>query len=441
MTAPLDVVALIRRKRDGERLGAGDWAALMNAVASGDAADEQVGALLMAVFWRGLDDEELVDLVRAMVATGETLELPDVTGLVDKHSTGGVGDATTLVLAPWVVAAGGRIAKLSGRGLGHTGGTLDKLESIPGFRVDLSPEEFSRQLETLGLVVAGQTPRMVPADRRLYAIRDVTATVDHPGLIAASVMSKKIAGGAPAILLDVKVGTGAFVKTMEAAEELARLMTGIGQRLGRRTRAMLTSMEEPLGRVVGNALEVAQAIRCLRGQGPEDLTALCRALGGQMLALAGVVPEPEAGGRRLDEAMASGAALATMRRWIEAQGGDARVVDEPERLARAERTVAVPSPATGIVAAVDAELVGRAAMLLGAGRARKEDPVDPAAGIRLHRKVGEAVRSGEPLMELMGRGDAAFGAAGELCLEAVRIGRSAVMPAPLILGVVPAPAG
>lgn len=441
MNPPVDIVALLRRKRDGQRLEAEDWMALMAAVASGAAADEQVGALLMAVLWRGLDGEETVDLVRAMVATGETIHLPDVPGLVDKHSTGGVGDATTLVLAPWVVAAGGRIAKLSGRGLGHTGGTLDKLLSIPGFRVDLSPEEFARQLLAIGLVVAGQTPRMVPADRRLYAIRDVTATVDHPALIAASVMSKKIAGGAPAILLDVKVGTGAFVKTMEAAEELAQLMTDIGHRLGRRTRAVLTSMEEPLGRVVGNALEVAQAIRCLRGQGPEDLTALCRVLGAQMLALAGVVEEPDAGGRRLDEVLASGAALAMMRTWIEAQGGDPRVVDEPQRLLQPARTVSVPSPATGIVAAIDAELVGRAAMLLGAGRMHKEDPIDPAAGIRLHRKVGEHVRTGEPLMQLMGGVQAGFAPAAELCLAAVRIGQSMVMPAPLILGVIPSGTG
>jgi pyrimidine-nucleoside phosphorylase len=407
-------VEVILRKRDGLALSEGEISEFVLGYCRGEVADEQAAAFCMAVFFRGMTPEETAALTGAMVASGGRVDLSSVPGpRVDKHSTGGVGDKTTLVLAPLMAAAGLRVAKLAGRGLGHTGGTLDKLESIPGLRVDLSRGTFLDQLRRIGVAVAGQTDDLVPADRRLYALRDVTGTVDSLPLVAASVMSKKLAGGADAVALDVKVGRGAFAATRSAAEELAALMRGIGERSGLRVATLLSAMDQPLGHAVGNALEVREAVEALHGRGPDDLIELCLALGERLLALAGVRADLELLLRR-------GAALARFRDLVAAQGGDPRVADDPDAvLPRAARVEPVPSPGDGYVLAVDALLAGRAAADLGAGRRRKEDAVDPAAGLVLRSKVGDRVRRGEPLAWVHGR---EVGQAVAAVLQAYRIG-------------------
>ncbi|HEY8552875.1 MAG TPA: pyrimidine-nucleoside phosphorylase [Thermaerobacter sp.] len=392
---------LIQKKRDGGALTREEIEWWVEGIARRTIPDEQVAAWAMAVFFRGMDARETADLTRAMAFSGETVDLGDVPGIkVDKHSTGGVGDTTTLVLAPLVAAAGVPVAKLSGRGLGHTGGTLDKLESFPGFRVELRREEFIRQVRAIGIAIAGQTADLVPADKRLYALRDVTATVDSIPLIAASVMSKKIAGGADAIVLDVKVGSGALMKTLDRALELARLMVDIGRQLGRRVVALVTDMNQPLGRAVGNALEVREAIATLKGQGPAELTELCLTLGGYMVWLGGKAPGPAAGRRLVAQRLEAGDGLAMLRRLVEAQGGDPRAVDDPERLPRARYREVFAAPRAGYLTAMDAAAVGTAAMVLGAGRARKDDPVDLAVGLVVRKRLGDRVEAGEPLLEL-----------------------------------------
>ncbi|EKP93770.1 pyrimidine-nucleoside phosphorylase [Thermaerobacter subterraneus] len=392
---------LILKKRDGGTLTREEIEWWVDGIARRTIPDEQVAAWAMAVFFRGMDARETADLTRAMALSGETVDLSDIPGVkVDKHSTGGVGDTTTLVLAPLVAAAGIPVAKLSGRGLGHTGGTLDKLESFPGFRVELSRDEFARQVRELGIAVAGQTADLVPADKRLYALRDVTATVDSIPLIAASIMSKKIAGGADAIVLDVKTGSGALMKSLDGALELARLMVDIGRHLGRRVVALVTDMNQPLGRAVGNALEVREAIATLRGQGPAELVELCLAVGGTMAWLAGKVPDPEAGRRLLARHLEAGDGLAMLRRLVEAQGGDPRAVDDPERLPQARYRQVFNAPRSGYLTAMDAQAVGTAAMVLGAGRARKDDVIDLAAGLVMLKRLGDRVEAGEPLVEL-----------------------------------------
>ncbi|MEU6646223.1 thymidine phosphorylase [Saccharomonospora sp. NPDC046836] len=386
---PFAAVDVIRTKRDGSRLTTEqiDW--VVDAYTRGVVAEEQLAALAMAIFLNGMDAEETARWTGAMIESGERLALRVSRPTVDKHSTGGVGDKITLPLAPLVAACGAAVPQLSGRGLGHTGGTLDKLESIPGWRAELSAEEIRDQLETVGAVVCAATPTLAPADRKLYALRDVTATVESVPLIASSIMSKKIAEGAGALVLDVKVGSGAFMKTPEQARELASALVGIGAAHGVATTALLTDMNTPLGRTVGNAVEVAEAVEVLRGGGPDDVVALTLALAREMLTLAGLTgvdPAP---------VLASGQAYETWCRMIRAQGGD------PEApLPKPEHVHVVTAPESGTLTRLDAYAVGIAAWRLGAGRARKEDPVQAAAGIRCHAKPGERVERGQPLLEL-----------------------------------------
>ncbi len=424
---------LILRKRDGGELAPDEIEALIAGYLRDEVADYQMSAFLMAVYFRGMTAAETAALTMALVRSGQTVDLRAIPGVkVDKHSTGGVGDKTSLVLVPLVASCGVPVAKLSGRGLGHTGGTLDKLESIPGVRTDLSAEALAEQVRRVGCAIAGQTADLVPADRRLYALRDVTATVESVPLIAASVMSKKIAGGADAIVLDVKTGSGAFMKTLEASRALAETMVAIGRRVGRPTVALITDMDQPLGRTVGNAVEVEEAIAALKGEGPEDLTGLCLALGAQMLRLAGAAGSSAEAEARLREALTGGAALERFRRMVQAQGGDPRVVDEPRRLPQARLALPVPAPEGGYVVAIDGQAVGLAAMALGAGRARKEDLIDPAVGIRLLRKVGEGVRAGDPLALVLANETSRGEEAVRRVRAAYRLGPMPPPPRPLV---------
>jgi pyrimidine-nucleoside phosphorylase/thymidine phosphorylase len=389
---------LIRRKRDGGRLADAEIAALVDGYVRGEVPDYQLSAFCMAVFFRGMDDAEVRALTGAMLRSGDVLDLSAVPGVkVDKHSTGGVGDKVSLPLAPLAAACGVKVPMVSGRGLGHTGGTLDKLEAIPGFRVDLPVERFAALVRDHGLGLVGQTARLAPADRKLYALRDVTATVESIPLIASSIMSKKLAEGIDALVLDVKVGRGAFMKTRADARRLAEALTAIGRGMGKRVTALLTAMDQPLGLAVGNALEVAESIELLRGGGPADLRALTVELTAEMLLLARLAPDLPAARRAVEAAIADGRGLAKLREITEAQGGDPACIDDPGRLPRAARVLPVPAPAAGVVEAIDAEAVGLAAMALGAGRARVEDRVDPAVGVVLCRKVGDPVEAGAPL--------------------------------------------
>ncbi|MBK9518966.1 MAG: thymidine phosphorylase [Anaeromyxobacter sp.] len=389
---------LIHRKRDGGRLSDEELGALIAGYTAGEIPDYQLAAFCMAVFFRGMDEGEVRALTAAMLHSGDVLDLSAIPGVkVDKHSTGGVGDKVSLPLAPLAAACGVKVPMVSGRGLGHTGGTLDKLEAIPGFRVDLPVERFVELVRDLGLGLIGQTARIAPADKRLYALRDVTATVESIPLIAGSIMSKKLAEGIDALVLDVKVGRGAFMKTLPEARRLAETLIGIGRGMGKRVTALLTAMDQPLGRAVGNALEVAESIELLRGGGPADLRELTVALTAEMVLLARLAPDLAAARARVERAILDGSGLATFRAVVAAQGGDPRVVDEPGRLPRAAQVVPLLAPSAGVVEALDAEAVGLAAMALGAGRARVEDAVDPAVGVVLLRKVGDRVAAGEPL--------------------------------------------
>ncbi|MGA8762599.1 MAG: thymidine phosphorylase [Candidatus Sulfotelmatobacter sp.] len=391
-------IDVIRKKRDGVELSASEIESLVNAYTRDEIPDYQVSAWLMAVVLRGMTRAETAALTDAMLHSGEVLDLSSlVFRKVDKHSTGGVGDKTSLVLAPVVAAAGVVVPMISGRGLGHTGGTLDKLEAIPGFNVNLSISQFRHVLETCGCAMIGQTAEIAPADRKLYALRDVTGTVESPYLICASIMSKKLAEGIDALVLDVKTGSGAFMKTEEDAAFLAELMVETGERMGKQMVALITDMDQPLGNMIGNALEVVEVLEVLRGGGPEDLRVLCHELAGWMLYLGGVTATI-ADGRRLSEKLiASGKALETFRRMVELQGGDARAVDDVKRLPQAQHKMEVCSARAGYIAALQCEQIGTACVILGGGRERKEDAVDPAVGIVLHKKVGERVASGEPL--------------------------------------------
>ena len=429
-------VDVIRKKRDGGSLAAAEIGYLVDGYTRGLIPDYQLAAFCMAVLFRGMDEAETAALTDAMLRSGTVLDLSDVPGVkVDKHSTGGVGDKVSLALAPIAAACGAVVPMVSGRGLGHTGGTLDKLEAIPGFRVDLPVARFREILRTTGACLIGQTAEIAPADRKLYALRDVTATVESIPLIAASIMSKKLAEGIDALVLDVKVGAGAFMKRREDAERLARVLAGIGRSMGKRVVALLTAMDQPLGSAVGNALEVAEAVELLRGGGPADLRQVTFALCAEMLLLAGLARGPDEALARVDAAVAGGSALAKLREMVAAQGGDPRAVDDPGRLPRAARTREVPAPSGGVVQALDAEAVGLAAMALGAGRTRVEDAVDPAAGILLQRKVGDRVARGEPLAVLHcgDRGEPPE-AVAERVARAWRIGDAPAAPGPLILG-------
>jgi pyrimidine-nucleoside phosphorylase len=415
------MVPFIEHKKRGGRHSQEELTAFCRALVEGALPDYQVSAWLMAVCWRGMDEEETLALTRAMVATGDTLDWSSSRRpVVDKHSTGGVGDKTSLVLVPLMAAAGIPLAKMSGRGLGHTGGTVDKLESIPGLSTELSPHEMQAQVERIGCAVVTQSAALVPADKVLYALRDVTATVDSLPLVASSIMSKKLAAGAHAIVLDVKYGSGAFMQSLDEARRLARLMVSIGEGAGRRTTAVVSPMEEPLGRAVGNALEVREAIEALRGQGPDDLRDLTLELGTQLLLLAGRVTAAgwaSSAGRngavedageireRLLGLLRSGAAAASFGRMIEAQGGDPGVVDRPDSLPAAKLTL--PLGFTGSrpawVGALDAREVGETALDLGAGRRSKGQPLHPGTGIVLHRKTGDPVAPGDVIATIHAR--------------------------------------
>ncbi|MBU4532850.1 MAG: thymidine phosphorylase [Eubacteriales bacterium] len=389
---------LIKKKRDGGELTTAEIVYLINGYTGGEIPDYQVSAWLMAVFFRGMSRRETADLTRAMVLSGERCDLSEIPGVkVDKHSTGGVGDKTTLVLVPLVAAAGVPVAKMSGRGLGHTGGTIDKLESIPGFRCALTIEEMKRQVRTIGLAVVSQTGNLTPADKLLYSLRDVTATVDCIPLIAASVMSKKIASGADAVLLDVKTGSGAFMKEPKDALLLARTMVEIGTDNRVRTTALVTSMDEPLGFGIGNALEVAEAVTALRDpRAVPDLVELCLVLGSWMLVLGERAPDAASARQILEQILESGQALAKLREWISAQGGDPGFIDREDQSGNVTQ-IPVRAPRDGYVTRIDTENVGRAALVLGAGRVRKEDPIDPHVGLSIHKKQGDLVRAGEEL--------------------------------------------
>jgi pyrimidine-nucleoside phosphorylase len=426
-------VELIERKRNGEEIPADDLRELIAAYVRDEVPDYQAAALLMAVWFRGLSPAETFALTEAMVASGETVDLAARLGrrVVDKHSTGGVGDKMTIAVGPVVAACGAPFGKMSGRGLGHTGGTLDKLESIPGFRVELSVEEVLDQVREIGLAVAGQTADLVPADRKLYALRDVTATIDEVSLIAASIMSKKIAAGASALVLDVKVGEGAFMRTVEEARRLADAMRGLGERAGMDVVCLLTDMEQPLGKAVGNALEVREAYETLAGDGPADFRELVLEAATHLLALSDLGLDEAAARRRATASLSDGSALAAYERWIRAQGGD----PDPSLLPRAAVVRDLPAPAAGFVRAVRARQVAAAAMELGAGRERKEDPIDHAVGVVCRAKRGERVEAGQPLAEIHARDETAAEAAAAALLLAYEIG-DAPEPRPLVLDVI-----
>ena len=396
-------VDLIIAKRDGRALTPEQIRALVAAYTRGDVPDYQMSAFLMAAFLRGMNEEEAFALTDAMLHSGVVLDLSDLPGVkVDKHSTGGVGDKVSLILAPLVAACGVPVPMISGRGLGHSGGTLDKLEAIPGFRTDLSIDDYRRLLARLGVVMIGQTAEIAPADRKLYALRDVTGTVEFVPFIAASIMSKKLAEGIDALVLDVKCGRGAFMKREADARRLAETLVGLGEQFGKRTVALLTDMETPLGRGIGNWPETAEAIRCLHGEDVPDVMEVTYALAGEMLCLGGAAASPEAGVAHARETLASGRALDKFIALVEAQGGDASVVRDPARRADAEPVAEVRAPddATGFVADLDALALGWTAVAMGAGRRRKEDPVDPTAGITLNKKPGDPVKPGEVLARL-----------------------------------------
>ncbi len=426
---------VIHAKRDGRPIAAADIAALVDGFTQGEIPDYQMAAFCMAVFFRGMDDAEVRALTEAMLRSGDVLDLSDVPGCkVDKHSTGGVGDKVSLALAPLAAACGVKVPMISGRGLGHTGGTLDKLEAIPGFRTDLDVDRFRALVRDVGACLVGQTARLAPADRRMYALRDVTATVESIPLIAASIMSKKLAEGIDALVLDVKVGSGAFMKTLDDARALARTLAGIGRGMGKKVTALLTDMSQPLGRAVGNALEVAETVELLRGGGPADLREVTVELTAEMLVLGGAAPDRAEARARVLGAIADGRGLAKLEEIVRAQGGDPLALRDPGRLPRAPRTFEVVAPAAGVVQGVDAEALGLAAVALGAGRARVEDRVDPAVGLVVRKRIGERVERGEPLCTVH-EGDRSEPRARVVArIEAAfRIGPAAAAPPPLVL--------
>ncbi len=429
----MNTVELIRKKRDGGRLTLDELKYLVTGAVSGTIPDYQITAFLMAVYFQGMDDHETADLTDVMAHSGAMNDLSDMPGYpVDKHSTGGVGDTTSLVLIPLLAAAGLTVAKLSGRALGHTGGTIDKLESIPGFRTDLSRAEFLGLVRKNGLALADHTADMVPADRILYELRDVTATVESLPLIVSSIMSKKIAGGAKGIVLDVKTGAGAFLPEIEESRELARALVAIGVKLGRRISALITDMSQPLGHMVGNALEVKEAIDTLKGDGPQDLEDLCCALGAELLVFSGQDPDRDQAKKQLHGLLLDGSALAKFRLLVEEQGGDVRVIDDPQILPQAREKIAITAPRSGIVSELNALAIGKAAGILGAGRMTMDDVIDPAVGIEVVRKIGDQVEIGETLAVLHVNDNANLPQAQEMVTAAYRIGDGPAAPPPLI---------
>ncbi len=430
------MVDLIEQKKTGQPLTDDAIRWMIRGYTDGEIPDYQMSAMAMAICWRGMDSRETAVLTDAMVHSGDTVDLSDFgPQTVDKHSTGGVGDKTTLIVAPVVASLGGKLAKMSGRGLGHTGGTIDKLESIPGFQTELPEAEFTRIVHDVGVAVIGQTGNLCPADKKLYALRDVTGTVGSLPLIASSIMSKKLAAGARSIVLDVKIGSGAFMATEAEGRALAEAMVAIGRANGRNMAALLTNMDVPLGHAVGNALEVREAVELLQGHGDQDLKPICVALPSNMLSLYNgwILEEAE---QKTLESISSGRAFVTMCRWIAAQGGDASVLEDLEKLPKASQVQPVCAPRSGYIAHMDAKRIGEASVGLGAGRAQKGDPIDHAAGIVLAKKTGAYVEEGEPLAGLHTNNAAALPAAAQEVLAAVIL--SDVQPAPqtLLYGVV-----
>jgi pyrimidine-nucleoside phosphorylase len=427
------VVDLIRKKRDGAELSREEIEFLIAGVTSGHIPDYQTAAWLMTVVWRGMSSAELAALTEAMLHSGEVLDWPDFPAAkVDKHSTGGVGDKTSLVIAPVVAAAGLYVPMISGRGLGHTGGTLDKLEAIPGFNVNLGLAEFRRVLELAHCGLIGQTPEIAPADKKLYALRDVTATVESPYLICASIMSKKMAEGIDALVLDVKTGDGAFMKKQSDAEYLAGLMVETGTRMGKKIVALITDMEQPLGRKVGNALEVEECIEILHGGGPEDLRELCDELAAWMFFLGKRTKTVGEGRKLAAEMITSGRARDTFREIIRLQGGDAKVVDDPSRLPCAKHTAQITARQSGYVTAIRGEQVGIASMMLGGGREKKEDSIDPGVGITLEKKIGDKVEAGANLCAVHYNLDSRLPRAVELLSRSFEIGAKPPPVSPLV---------
>ena len=395
------MVDIIEKKRDGQELTTAEINFFIEGYTKGEIPDYQASALAMAIYFQDMNDRERADLTRAMVESGDTIDLSAIDGVkVDKHSTGGVGDTTTLVLAPLVASLGVPVAKMSGRGLGHTGGTIDKLESIAGFHVELTREQFIDLVNRDKVAVIGQSGNLTPADKKLYALRDVTGTVNSIPLIASSIMSKKIAAVADAIVLDVKTGDGAFMKTQEDAEELAHAMVRIGNHVGRKTIAIISDMSQPLGFAIGNALEVNEAIETLQGKGPKDLTELVLTLGSQMVILAGKAKTSEEAKEMLLDAIHSGKALAKFKEFLANQGGDASIVDDLTKLPQAKYKIELPAKQSGYISRMVADEIGVASMILGAGRATKEDVIDLAVGLVLHKKVGDKVEEGESILTI-----------------------------------------
>lgn len=395
------MVDIIEKKRDGQELTTAEINFFIEGYTKGEIPDYQASALAMAIYFQDMNDRERADLTRAMVESGDTIDLSAIDGVkVDKHSTGGVGDTTTLVLAPLVASLGVPVAKMSGRGLGHTGGTIDKLESIAGFHVELTREQFIDLVNRDKVAVIGQSGNLTPADKKLYALRDVTGTVNSIPLIASSIMSKKIAAGADAIVLDVKTGDGAFMKTQEDAEKLAHAMVRIGNHVGRKTIAIISDMSQPLGFAIGNALEVKEAIETLQGKGPKDLTELVLTLGSQMVILAGKAKTGEEAKEMLLDAIHSGKALAKFKEFLANQGGDASIVDDLTKVPQAKYKIELPAKQSGYISRMVADEIGVASMILGAGRATKEDVIDLAVGLVLHKKVGDKVEEGESILTI-----------------------------------------
>ncbi|MBJ0664344.1 pyrimidine-nucleoside phosphorylase [Enterococcus faecium] len=422
------MVDLIEKKRDGNELSKEEIEYIVTNYTNGKIPDYQVSALLMAIFYQDMTNEEITNLTLAIANSGDVIDLSSLEGIkVDKHSTGGVGDTTTLILAPLVASVGVTVAKMSGRGLGYTGGTLDKLEAIPGFQIELSDEEFVRIVNESKVAVIGQSGNLAPADKKLYALRDVTATVDSLPLIASSIMSKKIAAGADAIVLDVTTGDGAFMKNIEDARRLAKTMTSIGKLANRETVAVISDMSDPLGEAIGNSLEVVEAIETLQGNGPEDLVEMCYALGSQMVVLAGKAKTTDEARTLLQEALESGKALAKFKEMIQNQGGDPAIVEHPERILTARYTMELPAKQSGVVSKIVANELGIAAMMLGAGRKTKEEDIDHAVGLKLHKKIGDTVTKGESLLTIYSN-DEEITSVIELLYKNIEIGESAMKP-------------
>ncbi len=429
----MNMTDLILKKRDGGKLTQAEIKFFVKGVTDGTIPDYQTAALLMAIFFQEMDKEETFELCNAMRYSGDTIDLSSIRGIkVDKHSTGGVGDKTTLIVAPLAAACGVPIAKLSGRGLGFTGGTVDKMESIPGFKTSMEPDEFMQQVNAIGMAVIGQTAHITPADKKLYALRDVTGTVDNLSLIASSIMSKKLASGSDAIVLDVKCGKGAFMEDEESAAELGRIMCEIGTAAGKRTVAVITDMNQPLGNAVGNSLEVIEAIEVLKGRGPADITELSLKLAGAMIYLGGRVKTLREGEIMAEQALHGSGGLEKLRSFIARQGGDARVVDDYSLFHDATVQREVVAGENGFVQAIDARMIGFASQHTGAGREKKEDNIDPAAGIYLHKKVGDKVACGEVLASVYGNNRKKVEAAVKEVQKAYTVGPMKFEPPKLV---------